>query len=65
MPEKYKKLEISRLYLDLASECFNKAESAEHAQAAEAFIGMGRRYIAQAAAFKASISIGNAATSAA
>jgi hypothetical protein len=40
--------EISQLYLDLASECFDKAVVAERA-AAEALRLMGRRYVTQAA----------------
>jgi hypothetical protein len=40
--------EISQLYLDLASECFNKAVMAEQ-PAAEALRIMGRRYVTQAA----------------
>jgi len=42
--------EISQVYLDLASECFNKAATAEQANGAEALRQMGRRYVGQAEA---------------
>jgi len=40
--------EISRLYLNVAIECFNKAEVEEHTDGAEVFRRMGRRYISEA-----------------
>jgi hypothetical protein len=40
--------EISLLYRNLASECFNKAAIAEQADGAEALTRMGRCYIAEA-----------------
>ena len=44
-------LEISRLYLDLANECFSKAAIEEHAGGAEIFRRMGLRYVSEAATF--------------
>lgn len=41
---------ISQLYLNLASECFNKAAIPEQADDAETWRRMGRHYVAQAAA---------------
>jgi len=41
-------LEFSRLYLNVAIECFNKAALEEHADGAEVFRRMGRRYISEA-----------------
>ena len=57
---KEEKRKISGLYLDLAHECFNKAARTEHAEAADAFRGMGRRYISEAAVFDAALSIAEA-----
>jgi hypothetical protein len=48
--------EFSRLYLELASECFNKDKTTEQAAGAETLRRMGRRYVAQAAAFDRSFS---------
>jgi hypothetical protein len=42
--------ELSRLYRELASECFNKATTTEPADGAETLRRMGRRYVAQATA---------------
>ena len=42
--------EFSQLYLELASECFNKATAIEQADGAETLRRMGRRYVAEAAA---------------
>jgi hypothetical protein len=42
--------EFSRLYLELASECFNKATTTQQAAGAEILRRMGRRYVAEAAA---------------
>jgi hypothetical protein len=41
-------LESSRLYLNVAIKCFNKAAIEEHADGAEVFRRMGRRYISEA-----------------
>jgi hypothetical protein len=41
------KLEISRLYLDLAHECFNAAARAKHAEEAEQLRRMCRCFIAE------------------
>jgi hypothetical protein len=57
MVEKAKQIEMSQVYLDLASECFNKAARAEQADAAETLRRMGRCYVAQAAAFDPSLSV--------
>ena len=48
MAQERKDLEISRLYLKLASECFNKAALEEHADGAEIFRRMGCCYISEA-----------------
>ena len=48
--------EFSHLYLELASECFNKATTTEQAAGAETLRRMGRRYVAQAAALDRSLS---------
>jgi hypothetical protein len=48
MAQESKDLEISRLYLNVAIECFNKAALEEHADGAEIFRRMGRRYISEA-----------------
>jgi hypothetical protein len=48
MAQEQKNLEISRLYLNLAIECFNKASIEAHADGAEIFRRMGRRYISEA-----------------
>jgi hypothetical protein len=48
MAQERKDLEISRLYLNVAIECFNKAAIEEHADGAEVFRRMGRRYISEA-----------------
>jgi hypothetical protein len=52
------KLEISQLYLDLASECFNQAAKAERAHEAEALRRMGRRYVSEALNFNPLLSLG-------
>jgi hypothetical protein len=48
MAQERKELEISRLYLNIAIECFNKAALEEHADGAEIFRRMGRRYVSEA-----------------
>jgi len=53
MAQERKDLEISRLYLNLAIDCFNKAATEEHAADAEAFRRMGRRYILEARLYDA------------
>jgi hypothetical protein len=53
MTQEGKDMNASRMYLDLAHECFNKAAMAEQAEAAETFRRMGRRYTSEAAAFDA------------
>jgi hypothetical protein len=47
--------EISRLYLELASDCFKKAMSTDHAGTADIFRRMGMRYVAQATALKSAL----------
>jgi hypothetical protein len=47
--------EFSQLYLELASECFNKATATEQADRAEILRRMGRRYVAEAAALDRSL----------
>ena len=41
-------LEISRLYLNVAIECFNKAAIEQHADGSEVFRRMGHHYISEA-----------------
>jgi len=48
MAQEHNDLEISRLYLNVAIECFDKAALEEHADGAEVFRRMGRRYISEA-----------------
>jgi hypothetical protein len=48
MTQEQKNLEISRLYLNVAIECFNKAAIEAHADGAEIFRRMGHRYISEA-----------------
>jgi hypothetical protein len=48
MAQERNDLEICRLYLNIAIDCFNKSAIAEHADDAEAFRRMGRRYISGA-----------------
>jgi hypothetical protein len=55
MPETTKRFEISALYLELASECLNKAGTAKDAEAAEALRRMGRSYFVQAVALNPSL----------
>jgi len=53
MAQERKDLEICRLYLNIAIDCFNKAAIAEHADDAEVFRRMGRRYISEAELYEA------------
>jgi len=53
MAQERKDLEIYRLYLDVAIECFNKASFEEQAAGAEVFRRMGRRYISEAKLYDA------------
>jgi hypothetical protein len=55
MAQERNDLEISRLYLDIAVECFNKAALEEHADGAEVFRRMGRRYISEAELYDATL----------
>ena len=48
MAQERNDLEFSRLYLNVAIECFNKAALEERADGAEVFRRMGRRYISEA-----------------
>jgi hypothetical protein len=48
-------LEICRLYLNIAIECFNKAAIEEHPDGAEVFRQMGRRYISEAELYGATL----------
>jgi hypothetical protein len=48
MRKKRKDPEIGQLYLQLASECFNKAVTTKDANAAETLRRMGRHYITEA-----------------
>jgi hypothetical protein len=55
MAQERKDLEISRLYLNVAIECFNKAALEEHADGTEVFRRMGRRYISEAELYDATL----------
>ena len=55
MAQERKDLEISRLYLNVAIECFNKAAVEEQADGAEVFRLMGRRYISEAKLYDATL----------
>ena len=55
MAQERKDLEISRLYLNVAIECFNKAALEEHADGAEVFRRMGRCYISEAELYSATL----------
>jgi hypothetical protein len=55
MAQEHNDLEISRLYLNVAIECFNKAALEEHADGAEVFSRMGRRYISEAELYNATL----------
>jgi hypothetical protein len=55
MAQERNDLEISRLYLNVAVECFNKAALEEHADGAEVFRRMGRRYISEAELYSATL----------
>lgn len=48
-------LEISQLYVDVATLCFNRAATEEDANGAEAFRRMGRRYMAEAELYDAAL----------
>jgi hypothetical protein len=50
-----KDLEISRLYLNVAIERFNKAAIEDHADGAEVFRRIGRRYISEAELYDATL----------
>jgi hypothetical protein len=55
MVQERQDLEISRLYLNVAIECFNKAAIEEHADSAEVFRRMGRCYISEAELYDATL----------
>jgi hypothetical protein len=55
MAQERQDLEISRLYLNVAIECFNKAAIEEHADGAEVFRRMGRCYISEAELYDATL----------
>jgi hypothetical protein len=55
MAQERNDLQISRLYLNIAVECFNKAALEEHADGAEVFRRMGRRYISEAELYDATL----------
>jgi hypothetical protein len=55
MAQERNDLEISQLYLNVAVECFNKAALEEHADGAEVFRRMGRRYISEAELYDATL----------
>jgi hypothetical protein len=55
MAQEREDLEISRLYLNVAIQCFNKAAVEEHADGAEVFRRMGHRYISEAELYDATL----------
>jgi hypothetical protein len=55
MAQDRKDLQISRLYLNVAIECFNKAAVEEHADGAEVFRRMGHHYISAAELYDATL----------
>src|SRR2546428_8799182 len=55
MAQERQDLETSRLYLNIAIECFNKAALQEDADGAETFRRMGRRYISEAELYDATL----------
>jgi hypothetical protein len=55
MAQEHHDLEISRLYFNVAIECFDKAALQEDADGAEIFRRMGRRYISEAEFYDATI----------
>jgi len=55
MAQERQDLEISRLYLNVAIACFNKAALQEDVDSAETFRRMGRRYISEAELYDASL----------
>jgi hypothetical protein len=55
MVQEHTDLEICRLYLNIAIECFNKAAIEEHADGVEVFGRMGRRYISEAEFYGATL----------
>jgi hypothetical protein len=55
MAQERQDLEISRLYLNVAIECFNKAVLQGDADGAEVFRRMGRRYISEAELYNAAL----------
>jgi len=55
MAQERRDLEISCLYFNVAIECFNKAAIEEHADGAEVFRRMGRRYISEAELYDATL----------
>jgi hypothetical protein len=55
MAQERQDLEISRLYLNVAIECFNKAVLQGDADGADIFRRMGRRYISEAELYDATL----------
>jgi hypothetical protein len=55
MAQEQNNLKISQLYLDIASECFNKAAIEAHSAGAEIFRRMGHRYISEAELYDATL----------
>jgi len=55
MAQERQDLEISRLYLNVAIECFSKAALQEDVDGAETFRRMGRRYISEAELYDATL----------
>ena len=55
MAQEHNDLEISRLYLNVAIDCFNKAAIEEHTDGAKVFRRMGRRYISEAELYNAAL----------
>jgi hypothetical protein len=55
MAQEHNDLEISRLYLNVAIDCFNKAAIEERTEGAEVFRRMGRRHISEAEFYNAAL----------
>jgi hypothetical protein len=55
MAQERENLEICRLYLNVATMCFNRAATEGDANRAEVFRRMGRRYISEAKFYDAEL----------
>lgn len=60
MAQEHSNMEISRLYLDVATLCFNRAAAEEDVNGAEVFRRMGRRYIDEAKLYDTALQLASA-----